>query len=67
MDNVISAQPLPQNAADYEAAVEQLLAEVKRLNQHMQSDRADIERLKDETRTLKAETRALLLSMGAKF
>ena len=67
MDNVVSAQPLPQNAADYEAAVEQLLAEVKRLNQHMQSDRTDIERLKTETRTLKAETRALLLSMGAKF
>jgi hypothetical protein len=67
VDNVVSAQPLPQTAADYEAAVEQLLAEVKRLNQHMQSDRTDIERLKTETRTLKAETRALLLSMGAKF
>ena len=67
MDSVLSSQPVPKSAADYEAAVEQLLAEMKRLNQQMQSDRTDIERLKAETRTLKAETRARLLSMGAKF
>ena len=67
MNDVVSSQSLPQTAADYEAAVEQLLAEMKRLNQQMQNDRTDTERLKDETQTLKAETRALLLSMGAKL
>ena len=67
MDNLASLQPVPQTAADYEAAVEQLLAEMKRLNQQMQSDRTDIERLKAETRELKAETRALLTSMGAQL
>lgn len=66
---------LPQSAlktpADYKAAVEQLLAEMKRLNERMQSDRADIERLrletqalKVETQRLKAETRATLASLG---
>lgn len=67
MENFVSSQPVPQTSADYEAAVEQLLAEMKRLNQLIQSDRTDIEQLKAETRTLKAETRALLTSMGAKL
>lgn len=51
--------------ADYETAMEQVLAEVSRLNVLMQQDRGDIKRLHGETWELKAEPRALLAGMGA--
>ena len=63
MDELVSSTPAPQSAAEYETAIEQLLAEMKHFNQQMQSDRAEIEQLKLQTRTLKAETRAVLASM----
>jgi hypothetical protein len=60
-----SSQVLPDGQAEYEAALEQVMAEVNRLNELMLQDRADIERLKTEAWQLKAETRALLTGMGA--
>ena len=64
MDNLISSQPAPQ-AADYEAAIAQILTEIRYSNEQMQSDRAEIDRLRAQTKALKAETRALLADMGA--
>lgn len=62
-------QPTPQSVTgeqnDYETAMEQVLAEVSRLNVLMQQDRGDIERLRGETWELKAEPHALLAGMGA--
>ena len=52
---------------DYETALEQVMAEVSRLNTLMQHDRADIERLRAEAWQLKAETRALLTGMGVRL
>jgi peptidoglycan hydrolase CwlO-like protein len=64
LDDVLSSQFTPQTAAEYEAAMDQLLAEIQRLNQQMKEDQSAIDRLKTETETLKRETRALLASMG---
>lgn len=65
MENLVSSPPSLQTAAEYEAAVEQLLAEIRRLNEQMQDDRLDIERLRIETQMLKVETRAVLARIGA--
>jgi peptidoglycan hydrolase CwlO-like protein len=65
MEESLFSQPTPQTAAEYEAAIDQLLAEMQRLNQKMKEDQSVIDRLKAETETLKRETRALLASMGA--
>lgn len=59
--------PSPESAAEYEAAVDQLLAEMGRLNHQMRADRAEIERLRAETRELKRETRAVLESLGCRL
>lgn len=67
MTNAVQCAP-PSVAGEqdgYEADLNQLLAEADRLNELMQGDRAEIERLKEETRILKAGTRALLASMVA--
>jgi uncharacterized small protein (DUF1192 family) len=64
MDNLVSRQSAPRTATDYEAAIEQMLAEMKRLNEQMATDRAEIERLRVETQRLKAETRAVLETLG---
>jgi len=65
------AQPTPQSVTgeqtDYETAMEQVMAEVSRLNVLMQQDRADIERLRGEAWELRAENRALLAGMGARL
>ena len=67
MQNAAPAVSTPQTDADYEKLVDQMLAELKTLNQQMEQDRADIDRLKAHTAQLKAETRDVLTSMGAKF
>ena len=67
MDEKVLAQSTPETDADYEAAIEQYLAEMRRLNEQMKNDRRDIERLKAETETLKTQTRALLATGGAEW
>jgi predicted RNase H-like nuclease (RuvC/YqgF family) len=72
MKDSVSSHPTLETPADYEAAIEECLAEIRRLNEQMQNDRRDIERLKaethalkTETQKLKAETRASLTRLGA--
>jgi hypothetical protein len=57
----------PQNAADYEAAIDRLLVEMSSANQRMRRDREEIERLKDESRLLREETRLVIASLGARL
>ena len=66
MDELLP-MPSPQSTAEYEAAIDRLLEEMRRLNQQMGGDRAEIDRLKAETRELKAETRAVLASFGSRL
>ena len=54
----------PMTDSEYEKAVDEVLAEIRRLHDQMASDRLDIDRLKAETSQLKSETRSILASMG---
>lgn len=65
MDNSVSVQAGPQVASGYESMIEQLLSEMKLLNDQMLSSRVDIDHLRAESSILKAETRALLSGMGS--
>jgi hypothetical protein len=49
-----------KTAADYEAVAAQLLAEIDRLEEQMDKDHAEGERLKAETLAIKASTTARL-------
>ena len=49
-----------KTTADYEAAATQLLAEMSRLDEQMDADRARGERLKAETQIIKERTAAVL-------
>ena len=66
MDETLLKQARPK-AADYRAALEHLFAEIDRSSQKMQAARRDIEQLKADADRLKAETRAILVTMGATF
>jgi hypothetical protein len=65
MSDTVSAHSAPKTAAEYKAAIEDLLGEMQRLNDQMQGDQAVIERLKAETALIKTETRALLAAMSS--
>jgi hypothetical protein len=54
----------PTDDANYQVAIQQLHTEITRLNQKMEADREDIDRLKSETDLLKVETRAILATLG---
>ena len=58
MDETVPSQP--KTAADYKAAFSYLLAEMDRVDERMDKDRAEIERLKIETQVIKARTSANL-------
>ena len=64
MSELTLAQPTPQTDADYQAAIEQLLADARRLSERAQQDQNDIERLRAKSAPLRAEIRALLSNMG---
>lgn len=54
MDELIAFDPAPRTVAEYKAAIDRLLQEMDSLNMRMQQDRAEIERLKAETRIISA-------------
>lgn len=51
--------------ADYEAIADQLLADMRRIEERMQTDRAEIEYLKAETARLENENRIVLSRLKA--
>jgi hypothetical protein len=48
----------PKTSAEFEAAIEQCLAEMERLQQQIKTDQAEIDSLKAETRAILAKMRA---------
>jgi F0F1-type ATP synthase membrane subunit b/b' len=64
MSELTLVQPTPQTDAEYQAAIEQMLAEARRLSEQAQRDQDDIERLRAKSAPLRAEIRALLTSLG---
>jgi hypothetical protein len=53
-------QPIPQTDAEYEAAFGQLLTEMSRLDEQIDRDRAESQRIKMETEIIKARTEGKL-------
>jgi hypothetical protein len=58
MEKVVTSQPTPSSPTDYEAAIEQCLVEMKRLQAQIDRDQAEIDRLKTETRAMLAQMKA---------
>ena len=56
-DNTLQP-PILKTAADYEAAIEGCLTQMRQLRERMDRDQAEIDRLKAETRALLAQLRA---------
>ncbi len=67
MATMVTAQAAPQMAAEDEATFEQLMVEAHHLNELMDNDRIEIEKLKTESKAIREETRALLTAIGAKL
>ncbi len=64
MSEFTLAHSAPQTDAEYQAALEQMLAESRRLSERARRDQDDIERLRANAAPLRAEIRALLASLG---
>ncbi len=58
MSNLL-IQPIPQSESECAATVTQLLYEMERLNEKIQHDQVDIDRLKSESDRLKIEGKRL--------
>ena len=65
MDKMVSSQPTLETITDDETAVDFYIAETQRLLDQMNSDQADIDRLKEDTNTIKAETQVLKIQIRA--
>jgi hypothetical protein len=58
MENTSATEVALETPADYEAAIEQCLAEMQRLHEQIVRDQEDIDRLRAETKALLAELKA---------
>jgi hypothetical protein len=63
MDNVITSPPEPSTEAEYEAALDPMLQELRRHEEWMNRDRQDIERLKAETQVIASHTDSVLANI----
>ncbi len=52
MSKTITPEVTTDEAADYEEAIAQMLAQMKQANEKMESDQEEIDRLKVETREI---------------
>ena len=65
MSETTLTQPDQKTTAEYEALADQLLADMKRLEDLMQIDRTEIDYLKAETARLQVENRGVLSRLKA--
>jgi uncharacterized coiled-coil DUF342 family protein len=52
----MSATPTPRTAAEYRAAVDAMIMDIRRMHERMDRNREEINRLREETNAIKAET-----------
>jgi peptidoglycan hydrolase CwlO-like protein len=57
----------PRTAAEYRAAIDELLAEMQRMNERSKDTWTEIERLKTETETIKAEIEMIKARVQARL
>ncbi|HZO88649.1 MAG TPA: hypothetical protein VFB38_09955 [Chthonomonadaceae bacterium] len=67
MEEKAPSQPRLKIAADYKAAIEECLVEMRRLHEQMDKDQAEIERLKVEARMITAHTDTVLDKIEAQL
>jgi hypothetical protein len=67
MEERITLSREPRTAAEYRAAVDALIAEMKRMNERSEETWAEIERLKAETEAIKAENEVTKASLQARL
>jgi hypothetical protein len=65
MSDSILTKPKRKTAAEYEAEADQLLAEMRWLEEKMDRDRVEIDRLRNETRQLKVESDVIAANTAA--
>ena len=66
-NETLAAQAAPKTTAECKAAIDSLLLEMRRLNEKIQQDDADIERLKVETRQIAAQSDVRLAQLEAQL
>jgi hypothetical protein len=65
MANATVSQDTPQTPAEYEDILTRIFIEIDLLNQQMQQDRVEIERLKADSAKLEEETQSILTRLKA--
>jgi len=63
----IAIHSTSQTDIDQDAVISQLFTEIQHLNEQMQQDQTDIDRLKAETRVISAHSERLLLQIEAQL
>ena len=64
MTHQVLAKPTPQSEEECRAAFHELMAEIGRMIERMDTDREEINRLRAEQDELRSRTRDILASMG---
>jgi hypothetical protein len=67
MGKQITSSPAPRTAAEYRAAIDDLLTEMKRMDEQSDRNWTEIERLKAESAAIRAETDKLIAQLDAKL
>ncbi len=67
MDEGILTTPAPKTAAEYEAAVDALIAEMARMNERSKQIWAEIERVKAQSAAIQAEKAVLKASIDRRL
>jgi uncharacterized protein YlxW (UPF0749 family) len=67
MEEMTAPTTTPKTAAEYEAAVDALLAEMARMNERSEQTWAEIERLKAESAAIQAEKQLLNASIDRRL
>ncbi len=60
MNTILVQEPTAQEEVEIRAKIDEALAELKRLNTEMAQEQKDIDRLKFETKELRAESHSLM-------
>ncbi len=55
MDETVTLEIMPKADAEYESAIDSMIAEMKRIRQQMAGDQREIERLRAETSAILAQ------------
>jgi len=67
MAGQITSPPSPRTAAEYRAAIDDLLAEMKRMNEQSDRNWTEIEQLKAESAVIRAQTDKIIAQIDAKL